>query len=292
MAESSTSSKNKKTFHLHLVSDATGETIHSLARACVAQFDGAEALEHFWNMVRSERQLSMVIEGVREYGGVVVFSLVNPKLRRQLEEACLTMGITSVPIIDPVLKALEVHLGMESRAKPGRQHVLDDEYFDRIEAMTYTLAHDDGQKAERLEKADVVLIGVSRTSKTPTCIYLANRGIRAANIPFVPSIGLPESIDTLKRPLIVGLTTDTQSLVAIRRQRMKLIAAGHETSHKSDYIDIDLVKEEILAARRLFNQKGWPVINVARRSIEETSAEIMTLLSNHFHAMPHGTPPL
>lgn len=292
MAESSTSSKIKKTFHLHLVSDATGETIHSLARACVAQFDGAEALEHFWNMVRSERQLSMVIEGVREYGGVVVFSLVNPKLRRQLEEACLTMGITSVPIIDPVLKALEVHLGMESRAKPGRQHVLDDEYFDRIEAMTYTLAHDDGQKAERLEKADVVLIGVSRTSKTPTCIYLANRGIRAANIPFVPSIGLPESIDTLKRPLIVGLTTDTQSLVAIRRQRMKLIAAGHETSHKSDYIDIDLVKDEILAARRLFNQRGWPVINVARRSIEETSAEIMTLLSNHFHAMPHGTPPL
>lgn len=291
MSNLSSQSLSKKEFHLHLISDSTGETIHSLARACVAQFDKAEALEHFWNMVRSERQLTMVIEGIREFGGVVVFSLVDPKLRRQLEEACLTMGVVSVPVIDPVLKALEMHLGMESRAKPGRQHVLDDDYFDRIEAMTYTLAHDDGKNTERLEKADVVLIGVSRTSKTPTCIYLANRGIRAANIPFVPEVGLPHSIETLKRPLIVGLTTDTESLVAIRRQRMKIIAAGHETSYKSDYIDIEKVQKEILTARRIYAEKGWPVLNIARRSIEETAAEIMTLLSNHFHALPHGIPP-
>jgi regulator of PEP synthase PpsR (kinase-PPPase family) len=274
-------------FHLHLISDATGETINAIARACVAQFEGVEALEHFWNMVRSERQLAMVIEGVKEFGGVVIFSLVNPLLRRQLEEACATLGVPCVPVLDAVIGALAKHLGMESQARPGRQHELDEEYFNRIDAMAFAMAHDDGQNVEGLAKADVILIGVSRTSKTPTSIYLANRGIRAANIPLVPGVALPEQISGFTRPLVVGLTTDPERLLAVRRQRLKQINAGEDT----DYTDPELVREEVQAARRLFAQNRWPVINVARRSIEETAAEIINLLSRHWEALPHGVPP-
>jgi [pyruvate, water dikinase]-phosphate phosphotransferase / [pyruvate, water dikinase] kinase len=264
-----------KSFHLHLVSDATGETINSVARACVSQFDGVKPIEHFWNLVRTERQLDMVLEGIRENPGLVMFTLVNDALRQRLLAACLKYQSPCVPVLDPLIAALAAYLGAESQSKPGRQHALTPEYFGRISAMDFALGHDDGQLGSNLCDADVILVGVSRTSKTPTCIYLANRGVKAANIPFVPGCPLPEELNNLTRPLIVGLTKDPDRLIQIRRNRLKLLNQGMETS----YTDPEKVRDELMEARRYYSRKGWPVIDVTRRSIEETAAEVMMMLS-------------
>lgn len=268
-------STGPKTFHLHLVSDATGETINSVARACVSQFDQAQPIEHFWNLVRTERQLDMVLEGIREHPGLVMYTLVNEKLRHRLQDTCRELAVPSISVLDPLIDALGAYLGLQSQSKPGRQHALTAEYFSRIDAMDFALNHDDGQSAWGLHDADVILVGVSRTSKTPTCIYLANRGIKAANIPYVPGCPLPPELDQLTRPLIVGLTKDPERLVQIRRNRLKLLNQGDDTS----YTNIDKVKDELLEARRLFTRKGWAVIDVSRRSIEETAAEVMMILA-------------
>ena len=183
-----------KQFHLHLVSDATGETINSVARACVAQFDQVQPIEHFWNLVRTTRQLEMVIEGIKDNPGLVMFTLVDEKLRRRLQETCRELQVPCIPVLDPLINALAAYLGLESQSQPGRQHMLDAEYFGRMDAMDFALAHDDGQSTWDLHEADVILMGVSRTSKTPTCIYLANRGIKAANVPFVPGCPLPPEL--------------------------------------------------------------------------------------------------
>lgn len=273
-----------KSFHLHLVSDATGETINSVARACVSQFDSVQPIEHFWNLVRTDRQLEMVIEGIRDNPGLVMFTLVNDKLRRRLQDTCRDLQIPCIPVLDPLINALAAYLGIESQSQPGRQHALDAEYFGRIDAMDFALNHDDGQGAWDLHEADVILVGVSRTSKTPTCIYLANRGIRAANIPYVPGLPLPDELDQLTRPLIVGLTNDPERLVAIRRNRLRLLNQGEDTS----YTDPERVKAELVEARRLYGRKGWPVIDVTRRSIEETAAEIMHILARKRPGMVHG----
>lgn len=264
-----------KTFHLHLVSDATGETINSVARACVSQFDRVQPIEHFWNLVRTERQLDMVMEGIRDNPGLVMFTLVNDKLRRKLQDTCRDLAVPCIPVLDPLINALGAYLGLESQSQPGRQHALDAEYFGRIDAMDFALNHDDGQSGWDLHEADVILVGVSRTSKTPTCIYLANRGVKAANIPYVPGVPLPPELDLVTRPLIVGLTKDAERLVQIRRNRLRLLNQGDDTS----YTDPEQVRAELTEARRLFSRKGWPVIDVTRRSIEETAAEILMILA-------------
>jgi len=247
-----------KEFHLHLVSDATGETINSVARACVIQFDQVRPVEHFWNLVRTERQLELVQEAIRTNPGLVMFTLVDEKLRRRLQDFCRELQVPCIP-----------------QRQPGRQHALDAEYFGRMDAMEFALSHDDGQSSWDLHEADVVLLGVSRTSKTPTCIYLANRGIKAANIPIVPGCPLPPELAKLTRPLIVGLTKDPDRLIQIRRNRLKLLNQG-ETS---TYVDPEVVRQEVTEARRMFSRNGWPVIDVTRRSIEETAAEILMLLA-------------
>lgn len=266
---------NQKQFHLHLVSDATGETINSVARACVSQFDHVEPVEHFWNLVRTARQLDMVIEGIRDNPGLVMFTLVDEGLRRRLQEVCRDLQVPCIPVLDPLINALAAYLGLESQRQPGRQHILDAEYFGRMDAMDFALAHDDGQAAWELHEADVILVGVSRTSKTPTCIYLANRGIKTANVPFVPGVPLPPELEQLSRPLIVGLTKDPDRLIQIRRNRLRLLNQADDT----DYVDPEVVRAEVSEARRLYSRRGWPVIDVTRRSIEETAAEIMMLLA-------------
>lgn len=272
-----------KVFHLHLVSDATGETINSVARACVSQFDQAQPIEHFWNLVRTERQLDMVLDGIRENPGLVMYTLVNDKLRGRLQDICRELAVPSISVLDPLINALGAYLGQQSQSKPGRQHALTAEYFGRIDAMDFALNHDDGQSAWGLHDADVILVGVSRTSKTPTCIYLANRGIKAANIPYVPGCPLPPELDQLTRPLIVGLTKDPERLVQIRRNRLRLLNQGDDTS----YTDPEKVRDELLEARRLFTRKGWAVIDVSRRSIEETAAEVMMILARRRPQMIH-----
>ncbi|HZS83111.1 MAG TPA: pyruvate, water dikinase regulatory protein [Stellaceae bacterium] len=262
-------------FHLHLVSDATGDTVHSVARACLVQFEDSEAIEHIWSMVRTKAQIERVIAGVEANPGVVLFTLVNEQLRAPLQEGCRRLGVPAIPVLDPVIGALGAHLGRQSRGLPGRQHLLDNEYFARIDAMTFALNHDDGQSSWGINDADVVLVGVSRTSKTPTCIYLANRGIKAANVPIVPGVALPPELFTATRPIIVGLTNDPERLIQVRRNRLSMLHQDEST----DYTDIEAVRQEVAQARRLFAQNHWPVIDVSRRSIEETAATILKLLA-------------
>jgi regulator of PEP synthase PpsR (kinase-PPPase family) len=264
-----------KSFHLHLISDATGETINVVARACLVQFEGVEPIEHIWSMVRSERQLAKILQSIEANPGVVLFTLVDDNLRGRLEERCRELGMPCIAVLDPVLGALAGYLHAQAGHMPGRQHALDSEYFARIEAMNYVMAHDDGQLTHDLEKADVVLVGVSRTSKTPTCLYLANRGFKAANVPFVPGTPLPPELETLSKPVVVGLVADPAVLIQIRRNRLRMINDTDDTS----YTDPELVKNEVLQARQYFSRRGWPVLDVSRRSIEETAAAIMELVT-------------
>jgi regulator of PEP synthase PpsR (kinase-PPPase family) len=264
-------------FHLHLVSDSTGETVHSVARACLVQFEEAEAVEHIWSMVRTKMQMERVIHGIEANPGVVLFTLVDEGLRAILQEGCRKLQVSAIPVLDPVLAVLASQLGRKSRGLPGQQHLLDSDYFRRIDAMSYTLAHDDGQSAWGLNDADVVLVGVSRTSKTPTCMYLANRGIKAANVPIVPNTPLPPELFELTRPLVVALTNDPERLIQVRRNRMQQL--HQEQDRPMEYTDSAAVREEVQQARRLFTERHWPVIDVTRRSIEETAAAIMRLLA-------------
>jgi [pyruvate, water dikinase]-phosphate phosphotransferase / [pyruvate, water dikinase] kinase len=266
-----------KSFHLYLVSDATGETLNSLANAAIAQFSDAQPIHHKYALVRNTAQIDRVLQAVAVNPGMVMFTLVDTELRDRLREGCRNLQVPCLPVLDPILAAFSSFLGAESQARPGVQHEMGEEYQRRIEAINFTLAHDDGQSAQHLLAADVVLVGVSRTSKTPTCIYLANRGVKAANVPIVPKIGLPPALTekTEKpKPLIVGLTASPDRLVQIRRNRLLSLNATAET----DYVDMEAVKEEVTHARRLFTRQGWPVIDVTRRSIEETAAQVLDLL--------------
>ena len=261
-------------FHLHLVSDSTGDTVHSVARACLVQFDEAQAIEHVWSMVRTRSQIERVIAGVEANPGLVLFTMVNDALRQVLVEGCRRLQVPAIPVLDPIIGALASYLGRESRGLPGKQHLLDSEYFARIDAMTFALNHDDGQSSWGINDADVCLVGVSRTSKTPTCLYLANRGIKAANVPFVPGVPLPPELLNAEKPLIVGLTNDPERLIHLRRNRLSMLDHNEAT----DYTDLDAVKAEVREARRVFAERHWPVIDVTRRSIEETASSIYRLL--------------
>ncbi len=260
-------------FHLHLLSDSTGETLENIAKAGLAQFDDVESIRHFWPMVRSEVHLDRILLEVTRNPGLVLFTLANPALRRKLEKGCRTLGIPYVAPLDTVTDAMSNLLGQETRNRPGRKHVLDEAYFARIDAIQFTIAHDDGVGWENWEEADIVLAGVSRTSKTPTSIYLANRGYKTANIPLVPESPPPASLYGLKHPMVVGLTTSTERLIQVRRNRLLSLNQAPETS----YVDNDKVQSEVAHARRLFADNGWPVIDVTRRSIEETAAAIINL---------------
>ncbi len=262
-------------FHLHLVSDSTGDTVHSVARACLVQFENSEAIEHIWSMVRTKAQIERVVSGIGANPGVVLYTLVDETLRAPLVEGCRRLQVPAIPVLDPVIAALGAYLGSQARGLPGQQHLLDSEYFQRIDAMTFALTHDDGQAAWGWNDADVILVGVSRTSKTPTCIYLANRGIKAANVPLVPGTEPPPELFRLSRPLIVGLANDPERLIQVRRNRL----TQFRQEERSDYTDIEAVRQEVAAARRLFNEHQWPVIDVTRRSIEETAAAVLKLLA-------------
>jgi regulator of PEP synthase PpsR (kinase-PPPase family) len=263
-------------FHMHLVSDSTGETLISVARASSGQFKRVMPVEHLYALVRSPRQIDRVMEEIRAAPGIVMFTILNPELRRHLEQRCAELAIPTIAVLDPVLAAVGRYLGQEASSQVGAQRTLDAEYYHRIEAMNYAMAHDDGQNLDGYEDADVVLVGVSRTSKTPTCIYLANRGVKAANIPVVPGVDLPPEIAALKHPLVVGLTATPERLVQIRKNRLLSLRQTEQT----DYADELRVKEEILQAKRLFARHGWTSIDVTRRSIEETSAKILNMIAD------------
>ncbi len=264
-------------FHLHLVSDATGETLIAVSRAAAAQYETVSAIEHVYPLVRSEAQLARVLAEIEASPGVVLYTLVEPEWQARLEAFCGELGCPCLSVLQPVLSLFQSYLGQASAPRPGAQHVLNAEYFRRIDAMNYTLLHDDGQLGGDLDNADVILVGISRTSKTPTSIYLANRGIKTANIPLVPSVPLPVELDRVKKPLIIGLVASADRIVQIRQNRLLSLKADEETP----YVDPQAVADEILQSRRLCARRGWPVIDVTRRSIEETAAAILDLLRDH-----------
>ena len=266
--------------HLHLLSDSTGETLEVIAKSCLAQFDDVEAVRHLWPMVRSEGHLDRVLDDIERRPGLLVYTLVNSNIRRELEQKCRRRGINAVSALDLVVDALSAVLGQEAKARPGRQHALDAAYFARVDAIQFTIAHDDGVGWENWEEADIILAGVSRTSKTPTSIYLANRGFKVANIPLVPESPPPPTLFVLKHPLVVGLTANPDRLIQIRRNRLLSLNQAPET----DYVDLSKVNGELAYARRLFSDNGWPVIDVTRRSIEETAAAIVKLCSERSEA--------
>lgn len=276
---------DREKLHLHLVSDATGETLNSILRATLAQFDeaheGERVVTHRWSLIRTRFQLHRVIDGIEAEPGPILSTLVEAGLRGELETAALRLDLAVVHALDPVTTLLQSHFGHQAGSRPGRQYVLDAAYFKRIDAMHYIMAHDDGQAQSGIAEADVVLVGVSRSSKTPTSFYLANRGIKAANIPLVP--GTPEN-PGLANPHcpVIGLTLDADALIEIRRHRLRMIGAqpNGQIIHadSTDYIDPDAVKAELLWARRLAQRRGWPVIDVTRRSIEETAATVLQLM--------------
>ena len=264
-------------FHLHLVSDATGETLIAVSRAAAAQYQGVSSIEHVYPLVRNQAQLDKAIAEIKAAPGIVLYTLVDVSLSAQLETACEDSGCPSLSVLEPILGLFQSYLGTASTPRPGAQHMLNSDYFKRIDALNFTMMHDDGQLPEHLDEADVVLLGVSRTSKTPTSIYLANRGIKTANIPIVPNVPLPAALENVRKPLVVGLLASPDRIVQIRQNRLLALNADHDTP----YVDRSFVADEIAVSRRLYESHGWPTIDVTRRSIEETAAAIIDLYREH-----------
>jgi hypothetical protein len=262
-------------FHVHLVSDSTGETLNAMARAVCARFDNILPIEHIYALVRSRRQLDRVLREIEGAPGVVLHTIVDTELRAALEQGCRDLEMSCIAALDPLVTALGRYLGASLSTRVGAQHALDSGYFERMDALNYAMAHDDGQSAGDLESADVVLVGVSRTSKTPTSIYLAHRGVRAANVPLAPGIEPPQQLFELSRPMVVGLTVSPDRLVQIRRNRLLSLKEDRESA----YIEQEAVRDELVRARRMFERHSWPVIDVTRRSVEETAAAVINLLN-------------
>ena len=268
-------------FHLHLVSDATGETLTTVARAATAQYRKIEPVEHVYPLVRTQKQLDRVLAEIEESPGIVLYTLLEDDLVKRLEDHCRELSVPCLSILGPVLALLQSYLGAETSHRVGAQHVLNAEYFKRIDALNYTMLHDDGQHIDGLEEADVVLVGVSRTSKTPTSIYLANRGVKTGNVPLVPGIPIASTVESLKRPLVVGLFASPERIVQIRQNRLLGLKAHHD---EDQYIDRKAVAEEIAFSRKLCVKHNWPSIDVTRRSIEETAAAVLKLLAERRRA--------
>jgi [pyruvate, water dikinase]-phosphate phosphotransferase / [pyruvate, water dikinase] kinase len=264
-------------FHLHLVSDATGETLITVARAAAAQYATVSPIEHIYPLVRSAKQLDRVLAEIEAAPGIVLYTLLDRELTGRLEKKCQDLGLPILSILGPVLRLFQAYLGAETTARVGAQHTLNAEYFKRIDALNYTMLHDDGQHVDDLEHADVVLVGISRTSKTPTSIYLANRGVKTGNVPLVPGMPVPPSLEQLRQPLVVGLFASPERIVQIRQNRLLGLKARRDDDR---YVDQDAVTEEIAFSRRLCAKHSWPLIDVTRRSIEETAAAVLKLLSD------------
>lgn len=262
-----------KFFHLHMVSDASGETLAAIAKAAAVQYSGIRAIKHSHPFVRNKRHLDRVLQEVENSPGIVLYTIVNRELGAEIERQCKELNIPCVAVLDPLLKVLEAYLGTPSTPVVGGQHVLDTEYFRRIEAMNFTLAHDDGQKPQDLTQADIVLLGASRTSKTPTSLYLANRGFKTANVSLVPEIPPPQQLADLRGPLVVGLVASPQRIAEIRRNRL----LSMNDPKIETYTNTEVIMAEMAFTRRLCGRHQWPIIDVTRRSIEETAAAIIKL---------------
>ncbi len=272
--------EQSKFFHLHLISDATGETLTSVAKAAVVQYSEVRAIQHVHPLVRTRKQLDRVLQEIESAPGIVLYTIVNTELASELSVACQELNVPCVPILQGIMKVFESYLGAPSKPTVGGQHVLDAEYFRRIDALNFTMIHDDGQQPDDLDRADIVIVGISRTSKTPTSIYLAQRGYKTANVPLVPEIPVPSQLEKVKKAFVVGLIASPERISHVRRNRV-LALADRELK---DYVDHENIEEEIALSRRLCSRNRWPVIDVTRRSIEETAAAILQLYQDRTDA--------
>ncbi|AMS39739.1 kinase/pyrophosphorylase [Aminobacter sp. NyZ550] len=266
--------KPQSFFHLHLISDATGETLLAAGRAASAQYKDARAIEHIYPLIRTEKQLMKVFDDIEEEPGIVLYTVVDQHLAGIIDSRCASMGLPCVSVLEPVLSVFQSYLGAPAGRRVGAQHVLDAEYFRRIDALNFTMEHDDGQLPADMEQADVVLIGISRTSKTPTSIYLANRGIKTANIPIVLGVPVPDSLVKAEKPLVVGLIATAERISHVRQNRILGTTMAFDAQ---EYIDRASITEELAYARKICTKHNWPMIDVSRRSIEETAAAIVAL---------------
>ncbi|MBS0470039.1 MAG: kinase/pyrophosphorylase [Proteobacteria bacterium] len=262
-------------FHIHLVSDSTGETLNAVIKAVLAQFEGVDVVEHSYILVRNSRQLDRVVDHLKTDPGLVFFTIVSEELREELVAHCGRMSIPCLDVLQSPIGMMRQFLGTAETHRPGAQHDVDQRYLQRIEALNYTIQHDDGQGLDTIDNAEVVLVGASRTSKTPTCVYLSIRGVRAANVPLVPGIPLPPQLLAAKKPLVVGLWVSPDRLVQVRRNRLTTIGEQRAT----DYVDLEAVRAEIAQTRKLFELQDWPTLDVSRRSVEETAAAVINLLA-------------
>ena len=265
--------KPQSFFHLHLISDATGETLLAAGRAASAQYKDARAIEHIYPLIRTEKQLMKVFEDIEEEPGIVLYTVVDQALARRIDERCAAMGLPVVSVLEPVLTVFQSYLGTPAGRRVGAQHVLDADYFRRIEALNFTMLHDDGHLPPNLSDADIVLVGISRTSKTPTSIYLANRGFKTANVPLVAGMPLPAQLEAPTSAFVVGLVASAERIAQVRQNRV----IEHAHNHLEDYVDREAIAAEIAQTRALCARHAWPIIDVTRRSIEETAAAIIRL---------------
>lgn len=263
-------------FHIHLVSDSTGETLHAMANAALAQFENVEVMVHPYALVRADAQLTRALDHIAIMPGIVFFTLANQVLRNKLMARCKDIDVRCIDLLEGPVKALRKFLGQEETHKVGRQHEVDQRYLERIEALNFTIAHDDGQSLDTIDEAEIILTGASRTSKTPTCVYLAIRGIRAANVPLVPGVPAPQQLLQARRPLIVGLWVSPDRLVQVRRNRLSSMGETRDSA----YVELDAVRAEIASTRQLFENQGWPTMDVSRRSIEETAAAVINMMTD------------
>ena len=262
-----------KKINIHLISDSTGETLSSVARAALSQFEGVESNDFIWPLVRTKSQIEKINESITKNPGIVMYTILQDDIVNLLISHCVKIQVPYISVLSDIVQKFSSYLNMDVNNVIGRQHLLDDDYFSRVEAINYTMTHDDGQSDWNLDEADVILIGVSRTSKTPTSIYLSCRGYKVANIPFVTIDTIPKNLEKLKHATIVGLVINPEKLISIRTSRMS--GLGHED--KTDYIDIDSIKKEISESRKLFAKLKCPVIDITNRSVEETSAKVIQL---------------
>lgn len=270
--------KAPRQFHLHLISDATGETLIAASRAVASQYENTEAVEHVYPLVRNKARLDEVLVAIDKQPGIVLFTIADENLSEHLHSNCRSMGIPCVSVLDPIFKVFQSYLGIPAAQKSGAQHELNAEYFQRIDALNFTLMHDDGQLPDEIEETDIILLGISRTSKTPTSIYLANRGVRTTNYPIVPNVSVPRQIIEARRPLVVALLASTDRIHQVRQNRM---LGDHAAAALSPYTDRASIAEELAHTRKLCNRYGWPKIDVTRKSIEETAAAILALYQQH-----------
>jgi [pyruvate, water dikinase]-phosphate phosphotransferase / [pyruvate, water dikinase] kinase len=283
-ADHLTVSTSETYFHLHLISDATGETLIAASRAVTSQYKGTHAIEHVYPLVRSRKHMERVIASIDREPGIVLYTITDSELGTYLEDNCRRMGTPCKSLLEPIFQTFQSYLGIPAARKVGAQYELNAEYFARIDALNFTMAHDDGALPENMEDADVVLIGISRTSKTPTSIYLANRGIKTANIPIVPGVELPAAVYAARHPLVVALIATADRISQVRQNRI----LGHGLASPSpSYADRASISEELAHTRKLCARRNWPMIDVTRKSIEETAAAVLSLRAEHlarYHA--------